>query len=647
MIVGTAGHIDHGKTLLVEALTGVSTDRLKEEKARGISIELGFAYVQVPETATPESPNGDVLGFVDVPGHERFVHTMMAGAACIDFALLVVAADDGVMPQTREHLQILELLGVNQGVVALNKIDLVDAKRLQEVEEQICATLAGTSLAGIDIFRVSAARGTCIAELKERLFEEAASRPDRPERGRFRMSIDRCFTLHGTGTVVTGAIRSGTIKAGDKVRVLPAGNVVRVRSLHAQGRDSASGKAGERCALNLAGIEKAALKRGDWLVEPATSSGTLRFDAELKLLETEERAIRTWTPVHLHVGATHMPAHIVPLVGDKLSPGNRTLVQIVTDRPMPLVFGDLFVIRDASAERTIGGGHVMDPSAQRNRRRTPARQAIRDALRLPDAAEAFDSLLALSPGIVDFSGFVADRGLSDKEVEEVLALVEPLVTTIEDRQFALRRETLEAMNEAVASTLADYHDNNPDLPGMPMEKLRLGMKLRLPKPAFAACISLLVCEGSVVPIANAVRSPSHALQMRAADHMLWERVSHVLENRRFQPPPLHELAEELNQPISEVRKVCKIMVRMGALTEVRKDRYFLTSALVDFATIARDIANTNPNKQFSAAEFRDRAGCGRAIAIQVLEYFDRRGLTGRRGDMRIVSTSSSKVFGNA
>ena len=645
MIVGTAGHIDHGKTLLVEALTGVATDRLKEERERGISIELGFAYVPVPETETVEKPAGDVLGFVDVPGHERFVHTMMAGAAGIDFALVVVAADDGVMPQTREHLQILDLLGIRQGVVALNKIDLVDAGQLRDVEVQIRDLLADTSLAGIDILEVSAAMGTGVADLKQRLMEEAASRPQLPVRGKFRMAIDRSFTLRGAGTVVTGAVRSGSIRAGEKVRLLPACRELRVRSLHSQGRASDIGKAGERSALNLVGIEKAALGRGDWLVDPASTTVTARFEADLKLLATEDRDIRTWSPVHLHVGTTRVPARIVLLEGDRLSPGRRALVQIVAERPLPLVFGDLFVIRDTSVERTIGGGHVIDPSAPRRRRRTPARQAVRAALALPDAAEAFDRLLSLPPGVVDFSGFVVDRGLSDVEVDEVLELVEPSLAAVDGRRFAVRSETLAVLGEAIVQELNSFHAEYPDLPGMPLQTLRVGLRTRLTKPAFDAVISLLVLQDLLVPIAGAVRLPSHSSSMRAADQKLWDRASQILESRRFQPPPLHELAEELNKPVSDLRKVCKTMVRMGALIEVRKDRYFLKTALTELCELAQSIARTSPDNTFTAAEFRDQAGCGRAIAIQVLEYFDRRGITGRRGDLRIVSASPKAAFG--
>ena len=647
MIIGTAGHIDHGKTLLVKALTGVTTDRLKQEMERGISIELGFAYVPVPESITTERPAGDILGFVDVPGHEKFVHTMVAGAAGIDFALLVVAADDGIMPQTREHLQILDLLGISEGVVALNKVDLVDADRVLAVQEQIRDLLVGTSLEGIDILPVSAIQGTGVANLKQRLLEEAASRPERPIQGTFRLAIDRCFTLHGAGTVVTGAVRSGRIKVGDKVLVLPLGDKVRVRTLHVQGRESEVAHAGQRCALNLVGIEKSALGRGDWLVEPETATMTACFDAEVKLLKTEARAVRNCTPIHLHVGTTRVPARVFLLEGDKLLPGERALVQVVADRPLPLVFGDLFVMRDVSAGRTMGGGRVIDPQAPRRRRRSVARRAVRGALSTPESAEALDGLLSLPPGFVDLSDFVAGRGLSTPEVEEIVALLEPETFMVSGKRFAAHTEVIQALGDTMAKELAEFHARHPDLPGMPRSTLRKSLEQRLTTPIFDAAVAVLVRKEVLVAAAGTVRLPSHSSSIRSADMALWARISAVMEARRNQPPPLQELADSLNQSITPVRKVCKTMVQLGALVEVRKDRFFLKGALRDLGDLAHEIATTSPSESFTVAEFRDRARCGRAVAVQVLEYFDRRGITGRRGDVRIVAKAPSDVFGDA
>ncbi|MGI9520735.1 MAG: selenocysteine-specific translation elongation factor [Hyphomicrobiaceae bacterium] len=646
MIIGTAGHIDHGKTLLVKALTGVSTDRLKEEKARGISIELGFAYVPVPDSPTTRRPSGAVLGFVDVPGHEKLVRTMVAGAASIDFALLVVAADDGVMPQTLEHLQVLDLLGIAEGIVALNKVDLVDAERRLEVEEQIRQLLVGTSLDGIDILPVSAAQGIGVSDLKQRLLEEAASRPEQYSRGTFRLAIDRCFTLQGAGTIVTGAVRSGRISVGDKVLVMPAGQEVRVRTLHAQGKEATTGYAGERCALNLVGIKRSSLKRGDWLVDPGIAALTDRFDAEMRLLETEKRAIQTWCPIHLHVGTSRVSARIVMLEGRELRPGEKTLVQLITDRALPLVFGDQFIIRDVSAGRSMGGGHVVDPAASRRGRRTAARQAFRAALRLSDPAEALDGLLWVAPGIVDLDGFVVGRGLSKQELEEILDLLEPKISKVSGRTFVTYAETIDEIGDAVSQKLAEFHAEYPDLPGMPEATLRSFFKPRLPGPTFDAAIAILASEGVLVVVSNTLRLPSHLSRFRAAEQVLWERITAVMETRRHQPPPLRELAEALSQPVTQVRKVCKTMVRMGVLVEVTKDRFFLRTALAELAELVHDIANSSVPKGFTVGEFRDRAGCGRAIAVQVLEYFDRRGITGRRGDTRIVSRTPIDVFRN-
>src|SRR6266436_6566395 len=314
MIIGTAGHIDHGKTSLVRALTGVDTDRLKEEKARGISIELGYAY-------TPLA-GGEVLGFVDVPGHERLVHTMVAGAGGIDFALLVVAADDGVMPQTREHLAILELLGITHGAVALTKIDRADDARIRSVKAQIEALLASTALSEAPLFPLAATalEDSGVAALRAHLHATAANWPEHPEDGLFRLGVDRVFTLPGRGTVATGTARAGRVQIGDTLAVMPAGTTVRVRSIHAQNRDTGIGRAGQRCALNLVGIEKTALARGDWLADPRALVPSTRFDVHLRRL-ADGRVLADRAPLHIHVGTAHRVAHVVCLEGNQLKAG--------------------------------------------------------------------------------------------------------------------------------------------------------------------------------------------------------------------------------------------------------------------------------------------------------------------------------------
>ena len=358
MIIGTAGHIDHGKTTLVRALTGVETDRLKEEKARGISIELGYAY-------TPLA-NGEVLGFIDVPGHERLVHTMVAGACGIDLALLVVAADDGVMPQTLEHLAILGLLGVSRGAVALTKADRVDRERLQEVEAEVRATLAGGPLQDAPVFALdaTAAEDPGIVALRQHLQEIALNAKARPDAALFRMAVDRVFSLPGHGTIATGTVFSGRIRTGDTAVVMPAQHAARVRSIHAQQRPVDTGRAGERCALNLSGIDTRQLARGDWLADPRALAPSQRVDARLELLPYGGSALRTWSPVHVHLGTAHRLAHLVPLETTAAVPGESVRVQLVFAVAFCCMTGDRFIIRDAQGRHTIGGGRVLQLGAR-------------------------------------------------------------------------------------------------------------------------------------------------------------------------------------------------------------------------------------------------------------------------------------------
>jgi selenocysteine-specific elongation factor len=638
MIVGTAGHIDHGKTSLVKALTGIDTDRLKEEKERGITIELGFAYVPLPD--------GQVLGFVDVPGHERFVHTMLAGAAGIDFVVLIVAADDGVMPQTREHLQILELLGVGEGVVALTKIDLVDAARRRAVTEEIAALLSGTALAGADVLPVSAITGEGIEALRNRLAEEAQSRPERATAGTFRMGVDRCFTLQGAGTVVTGTVISGQVSAGGNVRVLPQRLDARVRAIHTQGRPAETGRPGQRCALNLAGpgISKEAIARGDWLFAPGNDLVSERFDAEIALAATQTVPLRQWHPVHLHVGTSAEIARLVLLSAEKLAPGESGFVQVVPQRPLPVRAGDRFVLRDIGAERTIGGGSVIDPRAPQRRRKTPERLALLAAARPRDPLLALQGLVALPGGFVDVDAFAVDRCLAPDQVAAFLAQGNLVVLSGPSARFAGSAGGLARVTADIETQLARYHAASPHLPGMPPDKLRLALTPRPAKPLLAALLAHLAEDEKIVAQGNFVRLPSHTSSLPAADARLWEQIRPRIEAERYRPPTAREIAEAIGQPVQRVRALCKVMARMGELMEVAADRFFLAPVVAEMAVIAQRLAAASMARTFTAAEFKDAAHCGRNVGIQVLELFDRRGLTLRQGDVRRIVKEPAQVF---
>ena len=376
MIVATAGHVDHGKTALVRALTGVDTDRLPEEKKRGLTIDLGFAYRSLDD--------GHVLGFVDVPGHERFVRNMLAGVGSIDLALVVVAADDGVMPQTREHTAILDLLGVSECIAVVSKVDKVDAARADEVSGEIDAVLSATGMRGAEIHRVSAMSGAGVEALADALREHALNLAARAAGGRFRLCVDRAFMLKGAGLVVTGTVHAGAASTGDRLVVTPSGYEARIRGIHAQDRPARTARAGERCALNLSGrdIESGAVARGDWIVDRALHAPTDRIDARLHVLPGETRALRHWTPVHVHLAASHSTARVAVLGAGSIAPGEFGRVQIVLDHPVHALAGDRIVIRDQSATRTMGGGIVIDPFSPKRGRARPARLAWLDAIEL-------------------------------------------------------------------------------------------------------------------------------------------------------------------------------------------------------------------------------------------------------------------------
>jgi selenocysteine-specific elongation factor len=637
VIIGTAGHVDHGKTSLVRALTGIETDRLKEEKARGITIDLGFAYIA--------SPQGDMIGFVDVPGHERFVRTMVAGSAGIDFALLVIAADDGLMPQTREHLDILDLLGLQRGLIVMTKCDRADAAELAHREAEIKNAVQSTFLRDADLLRVSTFTGDGIEPLRDRLFLEAACSQARDPSGRFRLSIDRVFSLKGVGTIATGTARAGRVVVGDEVTLLPSRQRARVRSLHVQNQAADSGQAGQRCALALtgAGVSVDSAARGSWICAEPEPHETARFDARLHILSGCKMRITPGLPVHFHCGASDIGARLNPLSDQ--APGAAGLVQILLAAPLPLRYGDRFVLRDQSAQHTIGGGIVIDPRAPTRRRRSPERLARLEALAKADPDEALLSLLSLPPGFEAINAFAADRGLTLSEeaaLQSRLGLVRlaagsgDFVTT-GARWTTWREETMQRLNA--------FHADHPELPGMPGERLRTSFETIVSKPLFVAMREKLVEEGQIAVQGHWVHVPGHVAQLSAEDRRLEALVRPLLAEDRFRPPRVRDMSAALAFHETNVRRACKALARSGALLELARDHFFLRETVVEMAQIAQDLTQTSPTHRFTAADFRDRLNNGRKVAIQILETFDRHGLTRREGDLRYVVKRPEAIFG--
>lgn len=637
MIIGTAGHIDHGKTSLVRALTGVDTDRLKEEKARGISIDLGFAYMPVE--------GGETLGFIDVPGHEKFVHTMLAGAGGIDFALLVVAADDGMMPQTREHLAILDLLGLTRGVVVLTKADLADTARLAAVTAEIAAALTGTSLEGADILPVSSTAGQGVDALRARLVAEAAAPRNRPEDGRFRLAVDRSFTLAGAGTVVTGTVLSGVVHAGDRVQVSPTGLEARVRSIRAQDRPSDTGRAGDRCGLNLAGpgVAKDAVARGDVVLDPGLHAPTDRIDATLRVLPGEKKPIAQWLPVRLHTASREVGARLV-LLGEPIAPGESGLVQLVLEAPVAVASGDRFVVRDTSAQRTIGGGRLLDLRAPARRRRTPERLAQLAAHAHAAPAEAVAALLDIAPFVLDLAAFCRDRALPEQAVADIQADLDLVSLPAGGTAHVMARALWTDFRAALLERLDTFHADNPDLPGMGSERMRLQLQPRLPGPVFAAALETLAREGLISRQGAWVRRAGFEVRLTPRDEALWARTLPLISGEeRFRPPRVRDIAGLLEEPEADIRRMMKLLGRMGRVDEVAHDHFFLRATVAEMVAILVRL-DAEHAAAFTAAQFRDQVENGRKVAIQILEFFDRHGVTLRRGDLRRTNPHRLDLF---
>jgi len=632
MIVGTAGHIDHGKTALVKALTGIDADRLAEEKARGITIELGFAYADLGD--------GDTVGFVDVPGHERLVHTMLAGAAGIDLALLVVAADDGVMPQTREHLAILDLLGVKRGVVAMTKADLADSGRRATVEAEIRALLAGSGLADAPVVPVSVLTGEGVAALSALLRAQGAEAAQ-PERDcLFRLAVDRCFTLGGVGTVVTGTVLGGAVRVGDHVVVSPSGLPARVRAIHAQNRESQSGHAGQRCALNLAGdgVSKEAIARGDVVLDPALHAPADRIDVELSVLKDEPKPLGTWFPARLHAHAVEAGARVVPL-GDAIGPGETGLAQLVLDRPVAAAVGDRFILRDVSASRTIGGGRFLDLRAPSRKRGTPQRLALLAAAAHCDPVAALKGQLAVGP--VDLAAFLRDRCL--KASGEAALCVEAGAERLAG--WAVGFGQMRDLRQALVAALGAFHADNPDLAGIGREKLRLGLTPRLPAAAFLALLRQEAEAGRVALDGAFVRLPGHAAQLTPQDEALFARIRpRLLGEGRFRPPRVRDLAEAFGVDEKDVRRVLKLSQKLGRTDQIAHDHFFAREVTREMARIVADVAAQGEGGWFTAPAFRDRVDNGRKVAIEILDFFDRLGVTLRRGDLRRINPHRIDLF---
>jgi selenocysteine-specific elongation factor len=642
MILATAGHIDHGKTALVQALTGIDADRLPEEKRRGMTIDLGFAYTTLAD--------GTELGFVDVPGHERFLPNMLAGVLSIDRVLLVVAADDGPRPQTLEHLDILELIGVGAITGIVTKIDRVDPARAAAVAEEVRGLLAAAGHPASPIFPVSSVTGDGVAALAEHLRDGARAAAEMhaaaEPRGFFRMPIDRAFTLPGIGLVVTGTVASGRVVPGDRLIVSPRGVEARVRGLHAQNRPVDSAVAGERCAVNLAGSfpQGGEPQRGDWVVAPERHMPTSRLDLSLTVSRLAEAGLRDGLPVHLHLGTADVVGRAAVLGARAIAPGECGYVQLDLDAPIAALAGDRAILRDHAQRHTLAGGRVADPFPPRRGRSRPARLGALAALAEAEPGTALRRLVA-AEGAVDLGRFALARNLAPGELDALTAGEDEfLCVGLARERVAIMSERLAALGEALLAVLAEWHRAQPDMLGPTRPALVAKLRHQAPPAAIEAAFSRLAAEGRMLAEGAMWRLPEHRPSLTPADEKLWRRLAPLLDAEDLRPPRVRELAEALAMEPPAVERVLARAERVGRVARVAPNRFFLPQTIARLAEIARELAEAAPDGSFGAATFKDRSGVGRNLSIQILEYLDNIGATRRTGDTRIVLPGAAELF---
>ncbi len=628
-IIGTAGHIDHGKTALIRALTGQETDRLKEEKERGISIDLGFAYFTLPD--------GTRAGVVDVPGHERFIRNMLAGAHGVDLVLFTVAADDGVMPQSEEHLDILHLLGTRRGIFVITKCDLADAARIAEVRDEIGLLAEGTALEDAPVIAVSSTTGQGLDELRAEMVRRLEGFQARRATGIFRLPLDRSFTIKGHGAVVTGTAMGATVAVGQKLRVLPGGDEVKVRAIQIHGEAVESAGLCQRVALNLSGAEKLELGRGFVLADARLGFMTSRLDAMLEIRPAAKRPLKNNERVRFFIGTSETLGRAIVLEPTgAIAPKTRGLAQMVLDDPVVALSDDRFVIRDETNVRTLGGGVVLNPLGRRVRKPLEVYRANLATLASSSTPEAVAALLGLLETLAEPASRIAQLlNLPTAEVERIVRDAPLIRLSMGDEEGFTTSAKWEELKKFALGALAAHHKAMPLSPGLEMEALRSHLPYDVSARAFRALLDRLERETEIVREESTLRLKGHRVTLAGNEGRLGCEAEAALREARFHPPELKQLAESLGlraSDLGKIRTVLSALEREGKVVKVATDLYFERGALD--AARERLTGYLAKNPEITAAVYRDLLGASRKFAIALLDHFDRTGVTTRVGDIR-------------
>lgn len=628
VVVGTAGHIDHGKSALVKALTGIDPDRLKEEKLRGITIDLGFAHLSL----------GDLqVGFVDVPGHEKFVRNMLAGVGGIDFVLLVVAADESIMPQTREHFDICRLLGIQAGIVAITKVDLVEQELVELVREEVREMTRGSFLEGAELVAVSSKTSEGIEDLKSAIGRLALAIPQRSSSKLLRLPIDRAFSMRGFGTVVTGTLTSGEAKKEEEVELVPGGVIARIRGIQVHGAPSDRAVAGQRTAVNLQGVELSHVKRGMVLTLPHLFGPTQILDASLVLLPGS-RPLKNLIKVRFHLGTAEVLARVALLGQDTLAPGQSGYAQLRLDSPLFTLHGDTFIIRQFSPAVTIGGGQVLNPSPAKHK--TTDKQALEAMRSLASGTleEKIPVLIAThAKPAMDLGELNSLLGMPDAELRSVcsrLAAAGKCIMVSAPLPILILPRVIDALQAETAKRVEEFHAQNPLLKGISREELRKRIYGDLPLEVFRFCLDRLVEKRKIRLQEEMVSLFGREVQLSAQSQQIKERIETLFLQSGFQPPSLAELPDSISSQSDEVRKIYFWMLKERILVKVSDDLAYHHSTLEEMKKKIR--TNFAPGAKFGVAEFKELFGLTRKHAIPLLEFLDRERFTRRQGNDRIL-----------
>lgn len=628
VILGTAGHIDHGKTTLVKALTGTNTDRLREEQARGITIELGFASLDLP--------SGQHVGIVDVPGHEKFVKHMVAGASGIDIVTLIIAADEGVMPQTREHLEICTLLGVKFGFVVLTKTDMVDQEWLELVMEDVRDFVQGTFLEQSPIVPVSSTTGEGIPEFIQTLDDFCQKIPSRSSAGLFRLPVDRVFSMKGFGTVITGTLISGSVSVGDTIMIYPTEKTSKVRGIQMHNDSVMRAEAGMRTAINFQGLDKAVINRGDVLSTPGGLMTSYMVDVAFNFLKSNKKALKNRARVRFHAGTVEIMGLLILLDREKLEPGDTTVAQIRLDTPVALVKDDRYVLRSYSPVRTIGGGEILNPVPLKHKRNRPevvkSLESIRDLS--PDQIVLLHIRESGFRG-VSFAAIKVMTNTADKVLETILQQHlsnQQIVVVDRENRIYVHRDTLKDLKKQTFFLLENYHRSNPLKAGMGREELKSRLPSTVGGKLYNLLINVMVKEDDIVQEEENIRLSRHKVSLQADQTVIKEKLTGIYREGGLTPPNSKDLPKLLNVDYSAVKDLLMLLLKEGQLIKVSEELYFDASVIVHLKK--RLVEYLKKHGEISTPDFKNMTKVSRKYVIPLIEYFDAKNITIRIGDIR-------------